>query len=296
MKVGIVGAGKVGHALGIGLMKKGIEISGLYSRSQDSFYTLNTSSNGSLENSLVNTVVNSDVIFITTSDQVIKDMALRIARLDCQIDWHAKTFLHCSGALTSEELGEIREKGAEIGSFHPIQTFANKQTSWMALEMIYFGFEGTAGAKLVAEKIAHVFQGTLLMVEKDAKELYHAAACILSNYTVTLSYIAEKLFAKAGISQTEGLKGFMPLVERTIANIKESGSVASLTGPVSRGDVETIERHLEKIKAAAPQYLEVYSALGVITADTALEKGSIEEEAAKSLKQTLQRENELKRI
>ena len=190
MKIGIIGGGKVGCGLAIALQVKGYDMTGVYSKSEESANYLNNKLKLSLRNELKEVVINSEIIFITTSDKEIRNIAELIIEEVSKKHIANKIFFHCSGALSSEELSTLSLHGAFTGSFHPIQTFADKETGWKGLKNIYFGFEGSNEAKKYAEEIAKALDCSLLVIERDAKVLYHTAACILSNYMVTLFYMA----------------------------------------------------------------------------------------------------------
>ena len=285
MKVGIVGAGRVGCAIAIALKQKGYIISGIYSKSADSSNYLNNVLDLTLSNELIDTVINSEVIFITTSDKAIRDIVDQIANQKQNLDISCKTFFHCSGALSSEEMNVLSQMGAYVGSLHPIQTFADKENGWKGLQDIYFGFEGDDKAKIFAEEIVKVLNSRMIIIDKDAKVLYHTAACILSNYMATLSFMAEGLFEKIGLNHEIGLKAFMPLMEKTLNNIKENGSLKALTGPISRGDYSVIERHLKELEEKSPDLSDAYKILGLKTVEAASKKGSLDNEGIRKLKE-----------
>ena len=192
MNIGIIGAGRVGCSLAVGLKNKGFVISGIYSRSESSASFLNLMLGTHHANELEKTVKNSDVVFLTVPDMELTRTAESISAIpDCG-EICGKVFLHCSGAETSEVLEPLKNKGAYTGSLHPIQTFAGRENGWKCLEEIFFGFEGDDRAGKVAETIVKALSSNLVKIRKEDKPLYHAAACVFSNYMVTLSHIAGK--------------------------------------------------------------------------------------------------------
>jgi len=198
-----------------------------------------------------------------------------------------RVFLHCSGALSSEALECIRSAGGWTGSLHPIQTFPDRKTSWENMFGIYFGFEGSIEAEAASKEIVDLLDGTILMVDEGAKSLYHAAACVLSNYMATLSHTAARMLECAGIERETGIKAFAPLLQSTLENINKLGSVKALTGPISRGDSGTISAHLEALERQLPDELNLYKSLGRATVLLALEKGTINGEMALELMRLL---------
>ncbi|NSW89592.1 MAG: DUF2520 domain-containing protein [Firmicutes bacterium] len=287
MGIGIIGLGKLGCSLAVGLKKEGYIISGLYSKSADSVKFANAKLDTNFENSLVDTVEKSEIVFITVPDSSIVNVVMEISSGLSRESICNKVFIHCSGALSSHVLELLEEKGAYTGSLHPVQTFADKETGWKGLYGIYYGFEGNNRAYEIIKPIILSFKGKVLNINEKYKSLYHAAACIVSNYFVTLAYIAGHLFESIGAESDEGIKALKPLIEKTLYNIDSLGPVNALTGPISRGDIETVAGHIEAIKEKNPEILDVYKALGRITVEIGLEKGTIHDEQAELLKRLL---------
>jgi predicted short-subunit dehydrogenase-like oxidoreductase (DUF2520 family) len=283
LKVGIIGAGKLGCSIAIGLQNSGFEITGVCSKSQESHKYLADRLNISVDNSLAKTVKDSEVVFITVPDGEIEKVALQISSMVPDTDIYRKTFFHCSGALTSDVLSQIAKQGGYTGSFHPIQTFADRESGWGGLQNIYFGFEGDREAENCATIIVNAFNGNIISVKKENKPLYHAAACILSNYMVTLSFAAGELFENIGIDPVVGIRAFKPLIDKTLDNISRLGIKGALTGPISRGDSGVIGEHLKALEEKKPDLINIYKALGNKTVELAIEKGSITTENAEKL-------------
>jgi predicted short-subunit dehydrogenase-like oxidoreductase (DUF2520 family) len=228
-------------------------------------------------------VKSCDTVFITVPDASISEIARQIAQSGEHSELEGKVFLHCSGALASDELNSIHEKGGFTGSLHPIQTFPDRIDSWRSMYHICFGFEGCAEAETAAMKVVSMLDGRMLKVHTEGKSLYHAAACVLSNYMVTLSHIAARLLESAGMDGDAGIKAFAPLLRSTVENIEKLGSVKALTGPVSRGDTDTVAAHLRAMDKVLPDEMELYKSLGRATTELALEKGTIDERRAQEL-------------
>ncbi len=287
-KIGIIGAGRLGCSLALALKSKGYEIKGVCSKSLESQKFLCNLLEIQYANDLEKTVRNSDIIFITVPDSQVRIVADLISKEVDTTDIGGRCFLHMSGALTSEELYPTRQHGGNTGSLHPIQTIADKESSWKSLEGIFFGFEGCNETKHAAQDIVNSLKGQMLIIEKEDKPLYHAAACILSNYMVTLSYTAGTLLQNIGIDLRTGIKAFIPLMENTLNNIKAYGSQNALTGPISRGDYKVVEEHLRSLSDKQPDAVYLYKALGLATTEVALNKGSIDRNAAENIKRLLE--------
>ncbi|HHV99453.1 MAG TPA: DUF2520 domain-containing protein [Clostridiaceae bacterium] len=288
MKIGIIGAGRVGSALAIGLAKEKFPIEGVFNKTDNPVKTLGEKIGVSFNNSLEEVVSKADTVFITVPDDILEKMSLFISEKISSEVIKGKVFLHCSGACTSGVLGAISEKGGFTGSLHPIQTFADRTESWRGLYNIYYGFEGSYEAQKAAETIVKAFNGRLLIIDSEAKPLYHAAACVLSNYTVVLSYIAGGLLKAAGLDKETGIKALAPLAAKTIKNIELLGPEGALTGPVSRGDSGVIAQHLDAMSKRCPEFIDIYRTLGKTAFEIALKNGSINEEKERRLRELLQ--------
>lgn len=286
MKVGIMGGGRIGTAFALALSERGTEISGVCSRNDESVDYISRKLGRHFSNDIASAAKDADVILLTVPDSAIAGLAEKIHET-CTSCIGGKTFLHCSGALTSAELKPLARDGGHTGSLHPIQTFASKEDGWKGLTGIFFGYEGCLRAREKALQMVDILNGTLLDIKPEAKSLYHAAACILSNYTVSLSHVTGMLLDAAGIGKDTGIKAFMPLLRNTVENIAFQGSINALTGPIARGDAITVAGHLRMLDGRNDDVSELYRVLGRITVQLAIEKGSIDEAKAKDLLEVL---------
>lgn len=283
MNVGIIGAGRVGCAFAIGLDRKGVKISSIYNRSAEGQSFLCERLAICEPNDLNETLQKSDILFITVPDAEVECVVKKVISVSASDSLSGKFFFHTSGALDSDALNLVRWQGGIVASLHPIQTFADKKNGWEGLSNIYFGFEGAKEAKSIAKKIVALFDSHMIVVQKENKPLYHATACILSNYVVTLSYIAESLFASAGLQPDDAIKAYLPLLLKTISNVSEMGSIQALTGPIARGDHNTVFDHIKVLEKVSHQYVQVYKELAKITVEMAVEKGSLQKHSAESI-------------
>ncbi len=184
---------------------------------------------------------------------------------------HCPVVAHTSGATSVSALRSCEEAGAATLVFHPLQTFPEPLTG--ATRFAGAGVAITPGpadsdtAGTLGIKLAGLLGMRSFLLADDKRGLYHAAATVACNYLVTLEYLADQLFAKAGVPERVALSLFLPLVRATLENLAARGPVDALTGPLSRGDAATISRHLEALAADAPEILPVYRALGLATLD-----------------------------
>ncbi|HOV24942.1 MAG TPA: DUF2520 domain-containing protein [Pseudobacteroides sp.] len=293
--ISIVGTGKLGSSLAIALKSKGFEISGLYSIGGDSQKKLCRQLGICLNNDLIESVSGSNIIFITVPDSQIANVSRQISQSANVESIKNKYVFHMSGALTSDELADLERLGALTGSLHPIQTFAGTSDPEI-FEGVYFGFEGSCDIYPVAKDIVDALNGKIVKIEKENKPIYHACACIISNYTVTLSHMVEKLLRVMKVENEININAFMPLLKGTVPNIEKLGSVKSLTGPISRGDINVIKGHIDALNDRCGELeRELYNILGIATADLALEKGSIGEKTRLSIHSLLNDRPELRK-
>ena len=291
--VSIVGTGKLGSSLAVALKSKGYKISGLYSIGGDSQKKLCKQLGVSLNNDLVESVSDFNIIFITVPDSQIANVSRQISQSANAESMKDKYVFHMSGALTSDELVDLERLGSVTGSLHPIQTFAGVSGPEI-FEGVYFGFEGSCDIYPVAKDIVDALNGKIVKIEKENKPIYHACACIISNYTVTLSHMVEKLLRVMKVENEIGVNAFMPLLKGTVQNIEKLGSVKSLTGPISRGDLNVVKGHIDALNDKCGDLeSELYRIMGIATADLALEKGSIDEETCSLIHGLLNDKREL---
>ncbi len=274
MKIGIIGGGKVGQSIATALAS---QVVGLVSASPETTAQLAQRFQTPTYNQ-IELVQQSDVIFLTVPDRVISTVASEIARL-CQNrpNLRGKIFLHCSGSLGLEPLAPLAKLGASVGSLHPLQTFAHTQTS---LQGVYMAIDGDENALAVTRKIATQLQGQAFHVPPEERAAYHAAACICSNYTVTLQALSQQLFSH-WLPAEAAWQALLPLFQGTAHNVSHATNPQTvLTGPIARGDIATIRQHLTVLP---PEYVPSYCHLGLMTAQLALQNGTITSTQANEL-------------
>ncbi|EYE88850.1 hypothetical protein Q428_05570 [Fervidicella metallireducens AeB] len=275
MKIGFIGAGKVGCAYGRYLKEKGLNIVGFSSKnikSAEEAADFTKSSSLSIDSLLSE----SNYIFITTPDDVISQVWNQLKSFNLK----DKKIFHMSGSLSSEVFEGIDEYGALGYSLHPIFPISDK-SAYKYLGSAVFTIEGKKVEKIkgfLSAASINYFQ-----IDSKVKGKYHAAAVFASNYVVCLAKIAKELLAECGIPEVYAEKALYPLMSGAIENIKKEGIEAALTGPIIRGDVGTVEKHKENLE----EYNEIYSSLGKIAVSIALNRGKINDTQAEILLKVL---------
>jgi predicted short-subunit dehydrogenase-like oxidoreductase (DUF2520 family) len=282
----IVGCGRVGSALGRFLNERGYGAVGAASRTLASARELADRIGISKVSINPWEVTNqADVVFITTPDGVIEDVCRSISK---EKGFGERTVvLHCSGALPSTILSDARNCGAAIGSLHPLQSFASKTYRQSPFPGIIMDMEGDGPAVAMAEKIAADLGARSLLIKTERKSLFHAAAVAASNYLVTLLDLAFQLMGEAGVAPESAWQVLRPLVEGTLSNVNDVGIPEALTGPIARGDLETVRGHLRDMGGNLPHLASLYKALGCHTIQVAIAKGTLDAAKAADLQELL---------
>jgi predicted short-subunit dehydrogenase-like oxidoreductase (DUF2520 family) len=278
----IVGCGRVGSSLAVYLSRAGYRLLATVSHSAASAEAAGRRSGATHHGTQPwRYTPEADIVLITTPDAQIEPACRQIAdRGGFAPD---TTVLHCSGALPSTVLEPARGTGAAIGSLHPLQSFATAKPEVDPFSGIIFAVEGDPSARQAAASIAAALGGKSLPLKTEGKALYHAAAVVASNYLVAIADMALCLLDSAGIDPSEGMTVLGPLIHGTLGNIERLGAPASLTGPIARGDRETIRRHQVEIQRLRPELAGLYAALGRHTVDVALRGGHIPPDTAECL-------------
>ncbi|HET6578624.1 MAG TPA: Rossmann-like and DUF2520 domain-containing protein [Gemmatimonadales bacterium] len=254
--VAIIGPGRMGRGIELALHRAGVEVT-LLSRSRRPEETRG-----------------AGLLLIATPDDAIAGLASELAR-ERAVGAH-QVVLHLSGLLDRRPLESLASTGAGLGSFHPLQTIADPSSAPERLAGSYAGLEGDERALAAGERLASALGMRAVRLTPGAKPAYHAGAVIASNYTVVLADMAERLAREAGIAAEEAAAMYLPLMRGSVANLV-LGPIAALTGPIRRGDVATVRRHLAVL---GKEDGVLYRALGLAALRLARDAGLPAEAAA----------------
>jgi predicted short-subunit dehydrogenase-like oxidoreductase (DUF2520 family) len=214
-------------------------------------------------------------ILIAVSDDAVERVAGQLAGAGMK----AGVALHTCGARGPEILAPLVAAGVSCGVFHPLQTVASPEQGLEALPGAAFAISGATEAVAWAEAICSLLGGTPLRVAPGRMPLYHAAAVLASNYVTSLVDAAVMLMEAAGIDGNAALGALAPLVRASVENSLVLGPEKALTGPIERGDVETVRRHLCNLGAAPCSIRELYRSAGVHAVELARRRGLPEAKA-----------------
>jgi predicted short-subunit dehydrogenase-like oxidoreductase (DUF2520 family) len=286
--ISIIGAGVVGTALGVLAARAGYKIVAIGSRRETSARKAAGLIGQGRVGSPAEAARAGSLVLLTVNDDVIAPLAQELAAQEAVRP--GALVVHCSGALASDVLAPLANHcGALTASMHPLQTFPTVQAALETLPGCYFFCEGHAPAVSAAMQLAADIGGVPVEIEADRKTLYHAAACMACNYLATLQEAAIAAAALAGIGTLPARKALSPLVAATVHNVMNLGPGPALTGPIARGDVQTVQRHLAALDATDTDLADIYRQLGRRTVQLARKAGKIdrriEEEMIKVLGQ-----------
>ena len=222
-------------------------------------------------------------ILIAVSDDAIPEVAAGLAAAGLT----GAIVLHTSGAAGPEALAALRVRDNSVGVLHPLQTVPSAELGVQTLRGATYAFAGDASAAAWARDLIAQLAGKPLPVDPQRWQHYHAAAVMACNYQVTLVDAALELMEIAGIDRTAALDALGPILRATIDNVLATGPEKALTGPIRRGDVGTIRRHLAALQRIASQETrQLYSAAGLRTIPIA-ERTGLLENAVRELERAL---------
>ncbi len=261
-RVAIIGPGRMGQGLALALTHAGQDVI-LLGRTPRALIPPLALHHGDR----VAAVRSAGLVLIATPDDTISGVSKGL-RDDQSVDAH-HVVLHLSGLLDRRALSVLEPTGAALGSFHPLQSVADPASAPEELVGSYAGIEGDERALQEGNRLATALGMIPVRLPLEAKPLYHAGAVVAANYTVALANVAERLARSAGLPWDTASKLYLPLIRGTLANL-ESGTAAALTGPVRRGDLETIRAHLAIL---GPEERRLYRTLGLAALRLAREAG-----------------------
>ena len=281
--IGIAGAGRVAQAMGRLLLDRGFPVSCIASRDAE-----RASAAAMFLGRGVRAVGYCEIaqhtrrILIAVPDSAVADVSNLIA--DAGI--RGGIALHTCGTKGPDALQRLMDRGVSCGTIHPLQTIVNAEQGVRALCGCAFAVDGDGPAIRWAEEIAAKFEGEVLRVPPELRPLYHAGAVMASNYLVGLIGAAQHLMEMAGVRREGSLRALAPLLRATLENVLQQGPVAALTGPIERGDSETVAAHLLALGTAPEQIQLLYRAAGLEVLEIALARG-LAADAAASIEQEL---------
>jgi len=279
--IAIIGAGKVGTAVGYLLRSAGYNIVALADLSGDALRRGAEYTGGNTFTDPARAAAMADAVFITTVDDMIASVCESLSSRGAITP--GQKVVHMSGAGGLDLLESARASGALVASIHPLQSFVDVRGVIENIPGSTFSITAQQEITTWAVQIVKDLGGVAFFVADEDKPLYHAAACIASNYLVTLMNIVVSLYGCLGLEPVDAAAAFWPLVKGTISNIEHRGPEKALTGPIARGDIETVRKHLDALRSKAPSTLPLYTELGIFTLEIGLKNGTLSKDKAEEI-------------
>lgn len=283
----VIGPGKVGTAIAVSARRHGIGDVFIGGRHQDRVEEAVKLASGAKACRVAEAARHADIVLICVSDNAIALVAKQLAEEDGFRK--GAVVAHVSGALESSILQPAKELcGAFIASAHPLNTYPSIADAADEKPGTHWFLEGDSEAVSKLTALISRMHDQAHAITGEGKAIYHAASVFACNYLSTLMDTALEMMEQAGIDKEMGWSALRPLVFATMTNINKMGPEAALTGPISRGDLVTVERHMQAMKDSLPEMRKLYAALGLKTVHLARRKGSIDDDAANKIAEKLQ--------
>ena len=247
IKIGFVGAGKVGCSFGMLLKENQVSLSGFYSKNEDSAQYAATLTNSTSFSTLESLLYETDWLFLTVTDQQIVPVWEEILYLFRTGKPKTRFVFHCSGIHDSHVFYDASLYQIEIGSLHPLCAVHSKEQGFLNLQTSTFSMEGSVVAVSQAKSLCEKLHLSVVTLKSDQKVRYHAAAVFGSNLVLGLLKKSNDLFMECGFTKEQAFDAMMSLAKGNITNLDQNGFVGALTGPVERNDSQTVELHLEHL-------------------------------------------------
>jgi predicted short-subunit dehydrogenase-like oxidoreductase (DUF2520 family) len=261
--INIIGAGRLGKTIAKLIVRHHAgTIGGVYARSLEAAQSATDFIGEGMPCCDLQTIPPADFTLIATPDDTIAETAVKLCQ-HAAIKKHS-VFIHCSGVLTSDVMAAVRLKQAKTVSIHPMKSFSDPDAAVASYAGTYCAIEGEVDALEPAAELFRAFGSIVYPIDKNKKPLYHAAGVFASNYLVTLANQAVSCLNDSGVDESMSLKIVLSLMKGSLDNIERSMSpMEALTGPIKRGDVETLQTHLASFPNQTRRTL--YAALGQAT-------------------------------
>jgi len=268
LRVGVIGAGKVGVVLGAALARAGHKVVAVSAVSDASVRRAATMLPGVPVRRPAEVVAEADLVLITVPDDALPGLVNGLAATEAPVA--GRMLAHASGRYGIGVLDSTTRRGALPLALHPVMTFAGRPDDLNRLSGISFGVTAPDALRPAAEALVIEMGGEPVFIDEDRRGLYHAALASGANHLVTLVVQAAELLGMAGVPDPPRM--LRPLLTAALDNALQLGD-AGLTGPVARADADTVASHVRALRDASPEALRAYVALARLTADRALAAG-----------------------
>lgn len=249
-RVFILGAGRAGRSLARALRAGGVQVAGLHGRNADP-------AEGITAGPPPKSLGSATCVLVTVRDAQLEGA---LQTLTAAAIAPTAIVLHASGSVDPSGLGALRRAGHACGTFHPLVALSDPEHAPQTLRGAWIGIDGDPEARKVSERLAAAVAANVLYIPLGEKARYHAAAVFASNFPTVLMCLAEELLREVGIAPDVAGRALHPLFASAVENLRGGSGAGALTGPIVRGDADTIARHLDALRAH-PDTLDAYRAL-----------------------------------
>ena len=283
--VAVIGTGRVGTAMARLLPGRGYGLAAVFDTDRGAVSRAAELSGAPSAETAAGASAGADIVLITVPDGRIEEACLTVARTPGALA--GKKVIHMSGALTLAALAPAAAAGADILVVHPLQTFADTEGATASLPGSTFGVTCAESLREWAEGFVSSLSGRALFIPDEDKALYHAAAAMACNLMVMVEYGAQVACRRLGIADEASTEALEPLVRATAGNVARLGPAGALTGPLARGDVETLEAHLEALDGCDPELARMYRAVSSWGLRLVEEKGEVDRRVVDAMRSVL---------
>lgn len=274
IRIGIAGTGRLAQALGRSLHQCGLPITAIAGRDLRRTSEAAAFIGKGVQNSAVQSVSLPDLaeaashVMVAVPDDALPSVVQTLAASPSPV----RVVLHTCGSRGPEALKELADRGASCGVLHPLQTISTREQGAADLPGSYFGITASGEALEWATDICRLLEGHPLIITPERRPLYHAAAVMASNYIVAMIDAAAMLLGQAGVASDQALPALAPLIEASVRNALTAGPIQALTGPIERGDEQTIASHLLALGDAPESVRHLYRSAGLHASQIARRK------------------------
>lgn len=287
LTLNIIGGGRTGQSLAkLWLDSGAVQIGSVLNRSIESSQTAIQYLGAGCPVSEVSEMSSAELWMLTTSDSAIEPMAEQLASSGLLTE--KPIVFHCSGLLSSDSLKSVEEAGASVASIHPLMSFAKPLRDPLGLRGAFCGYEGAVTATNELVSLFKRLGAKCFPIEKEQKALYHAASVLCCNKLTALTEASLQLFETAGLDRHIATQLMQPLMEATLTNIFQQGTVEALTGPIARGDSSSVEQHLLALSHYDANTLNIYKNLGQVACELSAQQGNAKPNQLTQIKRLLE--------
>ncbi len=277
LAIGFIGTGRLGKALALSLMDRGLKVVAVGSLTLDESAPLAAAIPGCANLTPQQVVDRCELVFVTTVDGAIESTANAL-------QWRTGMgVVHCSGATEVSSLAKAERDGALIGGFHPMQTFGDPEAARRSLPGCTVTIEATSPLDEVLRAIATRLECHVNQLPPGMRGRYHAAAGYASQFINVILREASAIWQSWGSNEEAAVAALLPLVQGTLASIGSAGLARGMPGPVSRGDIVSIDKHLDSLSTLDPSLQQLYREMCGRSIALGLESGGVDAAQAQTL-------------